>query len=577
MAEPLDKIVDAYSNNRDWAVKAYQVGNQYNQVQGQLKQIEMQKQAQQMAIGEKIQGFMSEAVMMPEGPTKKAKIKQFQDTLAQMGVGAMSPENVAAMSDPNYRDLFAQTLSQISGLKGTPEGDNIFKALPGAVSNQSLVQLAGQLRGQLETSRRAQTRANSMNSVYNNVAGFIAKNPDLAAKYGITSAMISDPAVFEQLQNPQSPMGQNFLRFSEEAGQRERADQVRTEARADETLNVTKEQLKNTQKSTDATIAANRRNLPGFIATQKYSDAGASGLSVMTRGKDLREFGLDPATTDAQLFELSQNGDENASRALDKLTADYLAQVKREDKTKDKDKLVDDLAKEWGGIREKRAPIIQSLNNIDALLSFKGNKFTDQAILGSIQSSAEGVTSVVRANDAARFGPGSGLFDNFMASIQKLQGGGTYTDKDRANIKKYSVSLRESLKGSLKDAGATIYERAVARKLPANQIFAQDASLWTGGNWKPLQYTTPSGSTTVPGTGGPNITTPSVTTGNPGGQVRARPAAGARGAQFSPQTIQRMSADYQRAAAQGQGPAFEQALQRKGVSPAIINQVKGGR
>lgn len=577
MAEPLDKIVDAYSNNRDWAVKAYQVGNQYNQVQGQLQQIEMQKQAHQMAIGEKIQGFMSEAVMMPEGPTKKAKIKQFQDTLAQMGVGAMSPENVAALSDPNYRDLLMQSLTSISGLKGTPEGDAAFKGLVGLVSNGSLVQAAVQMRDQLTRQRNAQTRANSMNSVYNNISGFISKHPDLAAKYGITSAMVSDPAVFEQMQNPATEMGRNFLQFSQEAGERERSDQVRTEARADAQLNLNKDQLKNTQQATAANIAEGKRNLPGFIAPQKYSDAGASGLSVMTRGKDLREFGFDPATTDAQLFELSQGGDENAARALNKLTSDYLAQEKKKDQSKDKDKLVDDLAKEWSGIREKRAPAINAINNINALINFKGNKFTDQAILGAIQTSAEGVASVVRANDAERYGPGGGLFNSLTATIQKLQSGGTYTDADRQKLRVYVKSLGESLKGTLKDAGATIYERGKARGLPLNQIFAQDAALWSKGSWSPLQFTGPSGSETVSGTGGPNVSTPTVRVGNPGGQIQARPAAGSQGARFSPQTIERMKADYQKAAAAGQGPAFEQALQRKNVSPAIINQVKGGR
>lgn len=562
MADPMDKIVDAYSNNRDWAVKAYQVGNQYNQVQGQLKEVEIQRKAQQLAIGEKIQKFMTDTALMPEGPMKKATIKQFQEGLAQSGVAQISPENIAALSDPNYRGLFGETAVALGGIKGTPEGDRIAMGLPGMVSSENVVSAMTQLRANLEKTKRSENKAASESSIINNLSNFFQEHPDLAKKYGLSASTPQSADWRAKSQIPGTREYEQLMGYSEAAGARKRADAEKKAALEERQQTTTEQSLANTQKQTEAQIAEGQRNRPNQLAISHYRDSGAAaGLPLANRTKTLRESGFENvgSVTDDQLLQMAEQGDEKAVRALNALTAQYIGM---KDKKSDKDVAFErehKLRNDFSTISKQFGEVINAANEIDRLIADNSPAAQNQ-LVGVLQILRDKGANAVREADLKSLGGSKAYINQIQSWLTKGLKGTPYTPADLRDIKKLAITTRNSAGAGMKTESSNIASAVKRYGVASEGVF---------GNYSDFIYGKAKADTLK---GDTSFDAP---VNNRGSSVQGRPAAGASSG-MSPAKIEAAKAQLKGKTPQ-QIQNIKALFESRGASKSDIQKIFGGK
>jgi len=208
-----------------------------------------------------------------------------------------------------------------------------------------------------------------------------------------------------------------------------------------------------------------------------------------------------------------------------------------------------------------------AVNSIEGLLKMKPNKFSDQALMGRFQAAAEGVSSVLRQEDINRYGGSVGLLDRFNQEIGKVQSSQTYTPEARKLMGEVNTFLKKKVQEGKYDAGLAIKEEADARGIPYNRVFGNDASIFNSNQQAaaaPAQ--TPAAEGTPVSARAP-VSSAAQGAGNASAAMKLDKGkedlilSQFNNIKNNPQTVQK----------------FRQALAAKGVSPADISRLTGGK
>lgn len=491
MANPLSDTLSVIQNNKDYAVKAYEVSNQAQQVENQLRQVQIQEKAQNLKIGEDLMSMSERALKLADGPLKKLAIKNMESYAANAGV-RVNPEYFAALQDKTYAPKLAETFSLISGLsKDDPRYQSLVETLPGNISEEKFVDDAINLRDILSKQKTAKVQA---------------------------QANLMGPIVQKALDRPETitPEGANTIarattdtqKFIDEPDAGEKISQLIQGRSAIEQADYSD------KKSAELLdIEGKRAGTPGYILTQKAGELGAlgtkeEGTGVLSKSvvEKVLQSGKVKHNSIGELISAAKGAEgtiqsQVAQEKLKVLESAAIAEKQKEERQAKAGDKATAYAKEYQDVRKRFEPREVGLSGLEGMLNLENNAAAGEAAKAFFQSGIEGVNSIIRPSDDARLTNPGGLWGQVQRDLKKVSDGDPFTPKMRQNLRDVIPVLRENNFRQLKASAGSIMSRVKKDGIDRRDVFGEDITFLYGNPKNTVQIKPGKINRVVPGTG----------------------------------------------------------------------------